>query len=124
MSNARFFIILLTVILVFSLTASVATAAEKKGSPFKDLVLRVFGYTKKTVEKEVTTVGEGIKKGADIVVEEVKDVGELVTGDTSKAKDVLVKPITGTTEMVGETAHGVITAPIEAGKEIAEEEVK
>ena len=119
----KFFVLMVVMILTFSLTTGVAMA-EKKGSPFKDLILRMFGYTKKTVEKEVTAIGEGIKKGADVVMEEVKDVGELVTGDTSKVKDVLVKPVTGTTEMVGETAHDVIVAPIEAGKEVAEEEIK
>jgi len=114
-------------ILAFSLSSGVALA-EQKGSPFKDLILRIFGYTTKTVEKEVTTVGEGVKKGTDVVTQEVKDVGALATGDTSKTKDVLVNPVTGTTEMVGETAHGVITAPIEAGKELgktsAEQETK
>ena len=110
--------------LVLALILSVATtvmAEDKPGSPFKDLCLKLMGMSKKTVEKEVNAVGRGIKKGANVVVEEVKDVGKLATGDTSKAKDILVKPVMGTTEAVGETAHDVINAPIEAGKEVSGE---
>lgn len=122
-NKMRFFATLLVFVLIFSLTTN-AVAAEKKGSPFKKMVLKMMGMAKKTVEKEVSAVGRGIKKGADVVVEEVKDVGKLATGDMSKAKDVLVKPVTGTTEMVGKTAYDVINAPIEAGKEVAEEDIK
>ena len=119
-NTARFFVVLLALALIFSLTAD-AIAAEKKGSPFKKLILGMMGMTKKTVEKEVNAVGKGVKKGADVVVEEVKDVGALATGDGSKVKDVLVKPVKGTADMAGETAYDVINAPIEAGRETAEE---
>ena len=119
-SEMRFFVILLVLVLTFSLTTGTAMA----GSPFKELCLKMMGLTKKTVEKEVNVIGRGIKKGADIVVEEVKDIGSLATGDASKTKDVLVKPITGTTEMVGETTYGVINVPIEAAQEVAEEDIK
>lgn len=122
-NSIRFFVIPLVLMLTLSLTSGVAMA-EKKGSPFKELVLKMFGYTSKTVEKEVNTVGRGIKKSTDVVVEEVKDVGKLATGDASKAKDVLVKPVTGATEAAGETAYGVLNAPIEAGKEVKGEDVK
>ena len=77
--------------LVLALILSVATtvmAEDKPGSPFKDFCLKLMGMSKKTVEKEVNAVGRGIKKGADVVVEEVKDVVKLATGDTSKAKDI------------------------------------
>ena len=113
----RFFAILLILALTLSLTADVM-AADKKSSPFKEMCLKVMGFSKKTVEKEVSAVGRGIKKGADVVVEEVKDVGALVTGDGSKAKDILVKPVKGTTDMVGKTVYDVINAPIEAAEEI------
>ena len=118
MKNAmRFIILALVVILTISL-ATGAMAEEKVKSPFKRVFLKMIGLAGKTVEKEVKAVGKGIKKTADVVVEEVKDVGELATGDTSKVKDVLVKPIIGTTEVVGETAHDIIVAPIEAAEEV------
>ena len=101
----RIFVALL--ILALSITLMTGTA-EAKESPFVKLMSKVFGFTTKTVEKEVNVVGEGVKKSTDIVVEEVKDVGCLVTGDGSKAKDVLVKPVTGTAEVAGETTYGVI----------------
>lgn len=123
MSNKiRFLAMPLVLVLILVLSTGVAMA--EKSSPFKDLVFKMFGFTKKTVEKEVNTVGKGVKKGADVVVEEVKDVGSLATGDTSKAKDVLVKPVKGTAKVAGETAYGVVNAPIEAGKEVAEEDIK
>ncbi len=115
----RLFAVVLSVLFVFTLFADAALAKQIK-SPFKRLCLKIMGISTKTVEKEVNTVGRGIKKTTDIVVEEGKDVGKLMKGDGSKAKDVLVKPVTGATEVVGETAHGVITAPIEAGKEVYE----
>ena len=110
-------IFITSIILILSVML-IAGAAEAKESPFIKMMSRVFGHTAKTVEKEVNVVGTGVKKTADIVVEEVKDVGKLATGDGSKAKDVLVKPITGTTEVVGETTYGVINAPIEAAEEM------
>jgi hypothetical protein len=122
-SKMIFFVILLVLALTFSFMTN-SEAAEKKGSPFKELCLKILGLSKKTVEKEVSAVGRGIKKGADVVVQEGKDIGALVTGDGSKAKDILVKPVKGATEMVGETTYDVINAPIEAGKEVAEEDIK
>ena len=116
-------VLLLVAILIFSLAIN-AEAADKKGSPFKRLCLKAMGLSKKTVEKEVNAIGRGIKKGADVVVQEGKDIGMLVTGDGSKAKDILVNPVKGTTEMVGETTYDVINAPIEAGKEVSGCDIK
>ncbi|MBN1872144.1 MAG: hypothetical protein JW800_06185 [Candidatus Omnitrophica bacterium] len=123
MKIARFASIVLVLALIFSV-ATTAAAGDKKGSPFKEVVLKMMGMSKKTVVKEVNAVGRGVKKSADVVVEEVKDVGKLATGDASKAKDVLVKPVKGATEAVGQTAHDVINAPIEAHKETYSGEVK
>ena len=119
---ARYAVAILVFALVFSLAAN--AAAEGKKSPFVQAMLKMMGMSKKTVEKEVTAVGRGVKKGADVVVEEVKDVGKLAAGDDSKAKDILVKPVKGTTEMVGQTAHDVIKAPIEAHQETYSDDVK
>jgi len=106
------------IVLAFALSFTLcANAGEKKASPFQEMVLKLMGMSQKTVEKEVNAVGRGIKKGADVVVEEAKDLGKLATGDKSKAKDVLVKPVMGATEAVGKTTHDVINAPIEAGEE-------
>ena len=116
----KFFVVLLVLVLTFSLSMSAAIA----GSPFAELCLKVMGASKKTVEKEINTVGRAIKGTADVIVEEGKDVGALLKGDGSKAKDVLVKPVKGATAVAGEAAYGVLNAPIEAGKEIAEEDVK
>jgi len=125
MSRMRFGVIVLVVIMSFSLAIGAAVAEEEEGNRFINAIKRFFGATGKTVEKEVNAVGMGIKGTADVVVEEVKDVGELATGDGSKVKDIVVKPVTGTTEVVGQTAHDVINAPIEAGQEVyGEEEVQ
>ena len=110
----RFFAMFLVLVLTLSFTTGVAMAS----SPFKELCLKIMGVTTKTVEKEVNAVGRGVKKGADVVVEEVKDVGSLVTGDISKTKDVLEKPVRGATAVAGEAAYGVLNAPIEAAEEV------
>lgn len=118
-SKVKLFAVLLVSALVFSFSISTASAAasDKPGSPFKDAVMKMFGFTAKTTENTVNAVGSGVKKTGDMVGQEVKDTGEVVTGKGSKVKDVIVNPITKTTEAVGETVHGVVTAPIEAGKE-------
>lgn len=120
----KLFVLSMVVILTLSLATSAMAEEKEIRSPFKRLILKAMGLAGKTVEKEVKAVGKGVKKAADVVVEEVGGVGELVTGDTSKVKDVLVKPVTGTAEAVGETAHDVITAPIEAAEEVSQEEIK
>jgi hypothetical protein len=117
-SKMRIFAVLLAAVLILSLASGAAMAAEKKGSPFKEMCLKLMGLTKKTVEKEVNTVGTTIKKTTDVVVEEVEDVGRLATGDGSKARDVLEKPVKGITAVGGEAAYGVINAPIEAAQEV------
>lgn len=114
----RFAVLVLAAVLVVSFAANVAFAQEKKESPFKQVILKMMGLTGKTVHKEVNAVGEGVKGATDVVVKEAKDVGALVTGDTSKTKDVLIEPVKGTAEVVGQTANDVITAPIEATKEV------
>lgn len=114
----RFFTLFLILIMVFSVSVCAEAKEVKSSSPFKSMVLKMFGYTTKTVEKEVNAVGRGIKKGADVVVEEVKDIGGLATGDVSKTKDVLVKPVKGVTETAGETAYDVLNAPIESAEEM------
>jgi len=117
--KAKFFVVLLVSMLAisFSITAKAETA-DKPGSPFKDAIMKMFGYTGKTTEKSVNAVGGGVKKSADMVGQEVKDVGEVATGKGEKVKDILVNPVMKTTEVVGETVHGVVTAPIEAAKEV------
>ena len=118
-NGVKFLILAVVFVLTFSLSIGSAMA-EQKESPFKSLIAKIFGFTTKTVHKEVKAVGKGVKKSADVVTEEVKDVGKVVTGDVSKTKDVLVKPVTGTAEMVGTTANEIVTAPIDAAKEVSE----
>ncbi len=118
-SKAKFFAVLLAFALAFSFSIiTKAEASDKPGSPFKDAVMKMFGYGAKTTEKTVDAVSSGVKKSADMVGQEVKDIGEVATGKGEKVKDVLVNPITKSAEAVGETVHGVLTAPIEAGKEV------
>ena len=117
--KVKFFVVLLVSALAFSFSISTARAeaSDTPGSPFKDAIMKMFGYTAKTTEKTVNAVGGGVKKSADMVGQEVQDVGEVATGKSGKVKDIIVNPITKSTEVVGETVHGIVTAPIEAGKE-------
>lgn len=117
--KVKFFAVLLVSVLAFSFSISTARAeaSDKPASPFKDAIMKMFGYTAKTAEKTVNAVGSGVKKSADMIGQEVQDVGEVATGKGEKVKDVIVNPITESAEAVGETVHGVLTAPIEAGKE-------
>jgi hypothetical protein len=115
--EAKLLVLLFAFILVFSFTIGSATA-EAKESPFKRLVTKAFPFLAKTTGKSVNAVGGGVKKSADVVTQEVKDVGAVATGKGSKVKDVLVNPVTGTADAVGGTVHGVVTAPIDAAKEV------
>ena len=119
----KIFVALLVFAVSFSLSAGLAIA-EDIGSPFTDAVRKMFGFTSKTTEKGVNAVGTGIKKSTDVVIQHGKDTGDLVTGDTSKVGDVLIKPVKAATTAVGEAAYGVLNAPIEAGQEVSEEDVK
>lgn len=118
-SKAKLLVMLLVSVLAisFSMTAKAETA-DKPSSPFKEAIMKMFGYGAKTTEKAVNAVGAGIKKTGDMVVDEAKDLGEVVTGEGSKVKDVLVNPVTKSAEAAGEAAYGVVNAPIEAGKEV------
>ena len=117
-NEAKLLVLLFAFILTFSLSIGSAMA-ETKESPFKKLVMKMFGYTSKTTEKTVNAVGGGVKKTGDMVGQEAKDVGAVATGKGAKVKDVVVNPVLKSTEVVGETVHGVVTAPIDAAKEVS-----
>ena len=119
-SKAKFFVLFVACTLVLSFSISTARAEDKAGSPFKDAIMKMFGYGAKTTEKTVNAVGTGVKKTGDMVGQEVKDLGDVATGKGEKVKDVVVNPVTKSTEAVGGTAYGVLNAPIEAGREISE----
>ncbi|MFH0840112.1 MAG: hypothetical protein V1883_03755 [Candidatus Omnitrophota bacterium] len=118
-SKAKFFVVLLVSVMAVSFSmVTKAEAADKPGSPFADAVMKMFGYGAKTTEKTVNAVGTGVKKTGDMVGQEARDLGDVATGKGSKVKDVIVNPVTKSTEAVGGTAYGVVNAPIEAGKEV------
>ena len=119
----KVFVALLVFALSFSLLAGMAIA-EDTGSPFTDAVKKMFGFTSKTTEKGVNAVGTGIKKSTDVVIQHGKDTGDLIKGDSSKTDDVLIKPVKAATTVAGEVAYGVLNAPLEAGQEVSEEDVK
>ena len=63
------------------------------------------------------TVVTAAKNTAGVVSQEAKDLAGVASGELGKVDDLLVEPIKGTAQTVGEAAKDTIMIPVEAAKE-------
>jgi len=117
--SRRFTVCLVVGLLVCALGVSAATAAENDsfGQKAKNFWKKLWGYPARLTEESATVVSDTTKNTAQVVSTSAKDTTAVVSGELGKTKDMIANPITGTAETVGETAKGIIEAPIKAAEE-------
>lgn len=90
---------------------------ETFGQKTKSFIQRLFSYPANVLQGSVDTAADAGKRGTKVVVEEVKTVGQIVSGDVDKTKEAITEPLTGTAETVVKTVEAVGQVPVEAAKE-------
>ena len=100
-------------IICCALTA-IAGAAEEQAKSFWQ---KLFNYPANVTKESVNVIADTGKKGAETVVNEVKTVGQVTSGDTDKAKDLITEPVKGTVETARTAVEGTANVPVTAAKE-------
>lgn len=114
---------------VCAMMALCLIAAEAHGAPgepakkdtisqkTKNFVQKLFSYPANVLQGSADVVADTTKRGAGIVATEVKTVGQVVTGDVDKTKDLVIEPVAGAAETAAKAVGDTAQVPIEAAKE-------
>src|SRR3989338_7308366 len=77
-----------------ALTAAANAAEEQKGScQVKNFWQKLFNYPACVAKESVNTAAETAKRGTNVVVNEVKTVGQVTSGDVQKTGDLVTEPV-------------------------------
>jgi len=97
----------------------VALAQEKETGKqqAKKAWQKLFNYPANVTKDSAKVVADTGKKGAEVVANTVKTTGEVTSGETGKAKDLVVEPLVGTAEAGKTAVEETAKIPIEAAKE-------
>jgi len=98
---------------------AMACAAEEQtgGQKAKSFWQKLFNYPANVTKESVNVVADTGKKGTEVVTNEVKTLGEVTSGDTDKAQNLVTDPIVGTGETTKIAVEGTANAPVKAAKE-------
>lgn len=94
--------------------SSASYAAESRNGCSKSFWQKLFSYPANMTKESASVVAETGKMGANVVVNEMTAAGSVVSGNTDKAKDLVVEPVKGTAEMAGKAVEGSLKAPYAA----------
>jgi uncharacterized protein YqeY len=110
-----------TAIIMLSASFSYATEDSGKkenfGDKTKSFIRKLFSYPAAVTQGSVDMLADTGKRATSVVTNEVKTVGEVVTGDTDKAKDLIVAPVIGTADTAIKAVEEAGKVPVEAAKE-------
>ena len=93
-----------------------ATAGAAEGAA-KSFWQKLFNYPANVTKESVNVIADTGKKGTETVVNEVKTFGQVTSGDTDKAKDLVTEPVKGTVETARTAVEGTANVPVTAAKE-------
>ena len=128
---------ILSLILITVLIAAAAYAADAKPqaqpqtnvtpksaqpNPVAAFFRGILHWPFKTAGNVVNTAGNTVKDTGTILAKEGVTAGSVVTGQFGQTPKLVTEPVKGTAEMVGSTAKGVVTAPVDAAKEVKTEQ--
>ena len=82
----------------------------------KEVAKAAINYPANLVNESVKTVGNAAKNTTDVVVDTVKVTGETVTGDVTKAPEIVTTPIKGSVNTIGGAAKETVETPVRAGE--------
>ena len=101
-----------------ALTAVAFAAGEQtSGQKVKSFWQKLFNYPANVTKDSVNVIADTGKKGAETVVNEVKAVGQVTSGDMDKAQNLVVDHLKGTAETAKTAIEGTANVPVNAAKE-------
>ena len=109
--------IALIAIVALVMVAGVASADNTPQVKSKNAWQKIVEYPANVTMESAKVVGTTAKKGTDVVVKEAKTVGQVATGQTDKAKDLVVEPVKGTADTVATAVSDTATVPVKAAQD-------
>lgn len=106
----------LALVICFTVTAVSFAAEQTSGSQAKNFWQKLFNYPANVTKDSVTTVAETGKKGADVVANEVKTVGQVTSGTVEKTPELVTEPVKNTAQATAEAVVETSQIPVEAAK--------
>ncbi len=115
-------IIVIAIILSFAFIASTAMCengkpAEGKKS-FTQWLRDVLHYPTKVTNKTSEVVADSAKKTVDTAAQTVDTTTNVLTGEVKEADKIIMTPAQGAADVITETTEGVVTAPVDAAKQL------
>ena len=107
-------IALVAVVMVASLASADNTPQVKDR---KSAWQKIVEYPANVTMESAKAVGDTAKKGTDVVVKEAKTMGQVATGQTDKAKELVTEPVKGTADTVATAVSETATAPVKAAQD-------
>ena len=118
MSKRYIAFICVAIVLCFACTAmALAAESQSTGDKAKTFWQKLFNYPANVTRDSVNVVAETGKKGTAVVVNEVKTVGQVTSGDVNKTKDLVVDPLKGTADTAKTAIEGTANVPVEAANQ-------
>lgn len=106
----------MALVICFAFTAVSFAAEQTSGSQAKSFWQKLFNYPANVTKDSVNTVADAGKKGADVVANEVKTVGQVTSGSIEKTPDLITEPVKNTAEATAQAVVDASQIPTEAAK--------
>ncbi|MCX5715727.1 MAG: hypothetical protein NTV07_02485 [Candidatus Omnitrophica bacterium] len=103
-------------------TQATTKAQPKPTNGFVAGLRNIVHWPFRTTEKLVGTTTDTVKGAGTVITREAETVGSVATGKLGETPNLIVEPIKGTGETAAGAVKGVVTAPVEAGKEVSAEQ--
>lgn len=107
----------LTAMVVIAVFACAIVAPAFAKDEAKDAVKAVVQYPANVVSESVQAVGTAAENTAGMVNDTVKATGETLTGDVTKAPEIVTTPVTESANTVAEAAKDTIEVPVKAAEQ-------
>ena len=118
--------IIMSALIAMFLLTSVSFAAEKEtaGPTAKNFWQKLFNYPANVTKESARTVADTGTKGVDVVVKEVKTVGQVTSGEVEKTGELVTEPIKGTADTAVTAVTETANIPAKAAKEEAPQQTE
>ncbi len=119
-SQSKKFVLTAVVLMAFSVLIVGTASAEDNG--FVSFWKKVFHYPVKTGENLANTVGATGSHIGGAGEALVRNTGATLSGDTSKAGQIIAEPVVKTGNAAAALGSGTVGAPIKAAEDVQKEQ--
>ena len=114
----KFYALVLAGLVLVGLTAPVFAAEEKAGNSVTGFFRKLFNYPVKATQETAQTTGTTLSNvGEKVVSKTGENTAEGLRGDLSQTGNLVVDPVVGTAQTVGQTVSETVQIPVKAAEE-------